>query len=236
MSLEIIQKEPDQSIKQWVYIVLRSNIIQLHLNPGTAMSEAEIAETLNISRTPVREAFIRLAEDGLLEIYPQKGSLVSLIDIEQAEEACFVRRVLEKAIIKEACQSYSDECLVDLSANLSRQQLCQQEKNYEKMFQLDNEFHQIIYRGSGKERIWLHLRRMNYNFDRLRIIRLAAGIAWDQIIHQHEQIAQIIREKDGTRVDKVIDEHLSRAFVDESAIRHPEFFKQDMKEYRSCFG
>jgi DNA-binding GntR family transcriptional regulator len=188
---------------------------------------------LHISRTPVREAFIRLVEAGLLEIYPQRGSFVSLIDIEQAEEACFVRKVVEKAIIKEACESFPENDLFDLSANLAIQNFCKQEKNYEKLFQLDNEFHRIIYRGCGKERVWRHISRMNYNFDRLRIIRLSRGISWDLIIHQHEQIAQLIREKNSAQVDNAVDEHLPKAFVDELTIQHPEYFTQDVQNYTS---
>ncbi len=84
------------------------NIIKLHLTPGSAISEAEIADRLAVSRTPIREAFIRLVEDGLLETYPQKGSIISLIDIEQAEEMRFVRKIIEKAILKEPANNLTN--------------------------------------------------------------------------------------------------------------------------------
>jgi DNA-binding GntR family transcriptional regulator len=231
MDLKVLEKEAQQSIRQWVYSVLRSNIIKLHLKPGTAISEAEIAETLNISRTPVREAFIILVEDGLLQIYPQKGSFVSLIDIDQAEEACFVRRVLGKAILKEACQNFPEDSLFDLSANLAMQKFCKKENNYERMYQLDNEFHQIIYRGCGKERTWLHIKKMNYNFDRLRIIRLSSGLSWDKIIHEHEQLGELIREKKPTHIDDVIKQHLPKACVGDISNQPPEYFIQSILEY-----
>lgn len=170
MEIELLAKDPRQSIRQWVYEILRTNIIKLHLTPGLAISETEIADRLKISRTPVREGFIRLVEDGLLEIYSQKGSFISLIDLEQAEEARFARRVLEKAIITQASEHFPEKNLFDLSANLELQKFCQKEKNYERMFELDNEFHRIIYHGCGKERTWLHIRKMNYNFDRLRVL------------------------------------------------------------------
>jgi GntR family transcriptional regulator, rspAB operon transcriptional repressor len=233
MALEILPKDIHQSIKHWAYIVLRTNIIKLHLEPGTSMSEAEIAETLQTSRTPIREAFIRLSEDGLLEIYPQRGSIVSLIDIEQAEEACFVRNVLGKAVLKEACRQFPEEDLLDLDANLARQRLCQKNNDYEQLFQLDNDFHSGVYRGCQKERVWLHIRKMNYNFDRLRIIRLAMGMGWNSVISAHERITRLIREHDAERVDKVVDEHLPKALVLESAVPHPEYFKQDVREYNT---
>ncbi len=231
MNLEILEKDVHQSMKQWAYTVLRTNITKLHLQPGTTISEAEIAEALNTSRTPIREAFIRLVEDGLLEIYPQRGSFVALIDIEQAEEACFVRKVLGKAVLKEACQSFPDACLLDLDANLARQRLCQKSGDYEQLFQLDTDFHGIIYRGCYKERVWLHIRKMNYNFDRLRIIRLSTGICWDTIISGHERMAQLIRDHDAAQVERVVDEHLPKAFVLECIVQHPEYFKQALQDY-----
>ena len=233
MDLEIPQKEAQQSVKQWAYTLLKTNIIQLRLKPGSTVSEAEIADILHTSRTPVREAFIRLVEDGLLEIYPQRGSFVSLIDVEQAEEACFVRRVLGKVVIEEACRAFPEFCLFEIFANLDMQKFCQKEHNHEKLFQLDDEFHRIIYRGCEKERVWLHIKKMNYNFDRLRIIRLSTGFAWDSIIVQHEQIARLIREKDPTQVDQIVDAHLPKALIEECAPQHSGFFKQNIRESRS---
>ena len=231
MDIELLAKEPGQSIRQWVYDVLRNNIIKLHLTPGLAISETEIADLLKISRTPVREGFIRLVEDGLLEIYSQKGSFISLIDLEQAEEARFVRRVLEKEIITEASEDFPEQSLFDLSANLELQKFCQKEKNYERMFELDNEFHRIIYHGCGKERTWLHIRKMNYNFDRLRVLRLSAQCPWDIIIKEHDAIAQVIIQQQPTKVEEVVDTHLARALVEEFALEHPEYFKQDLQTY-----
>lgn len=230
MNLEISEKAPGQSIRQWIYGVLRNNIIKLHLEPGLAISEAEIAEVLNVSRTPVREAFIKLAEDGLLEIYAQKGSFISLIDIDQAEEARFVRRVLEKAIIKEACECFTEDSLFDLSANLEMQKFCQKKGNYEKMFELDNEFHRTIYRGCGKERIWFHIKKMNYNFDRLRILRLSSS-SWDGIIAEHNTLAQLIIDKNPAEVDEAVNRHLRRALFDEFSVQKPGYFKQNIYEY-----
>jgi DNA-binding GntR family transcriptional regulator len=234
MDLEILERKPGQSIRQWVYILLRSNIIKLHLKPGLAISDLEIADVLKVSRTPVREAFIRLIEDGLLEVYAQKGSYISLIDMEQAEEARFVRRVLEKAIIKEACGHFLEDCIFELSANLEMQKFCTKENNHERMFDLDNEFHRRIYHGCGKERIWFHIKKMNYNFDRLRILRLSLS-PWDEIIGEHRKLAQLIIEKNPTEVDEAVDKHLTGVLIGKDAVQNPEYFKQDIHEYLSAF-
>ena len=77
LKVEVFEQEKNQPIHQWVYQVLRSNIIKLHLPPAQRISENEVSEALGVSRTPVREAFIRLAEDGLINVTPQKRSTVS---------------------------------------------------------------------------------------------------------------------------------------------------------------
>ncbi len=230
MDLEMLAKEPGQSICQWAYAVLNANITKLHLTPGTVMSEADIAERLAVSRTPIREAFIRLVGDGLLEVYPQKGSIISHIDIEQAEETRFVRKVLEKAVLKEACEKFDENCLFDLAANIEMQKFCQKQANYERMFELDNACHRLIYRGCGRERTWLQIKKMAYNFDRLRMLRLSSS-SWDDIIQEHHRIVQLIIDKNPADADDAVDAHLIRTIVNTSALQHPEYFKQDIHAY-----
>jgi DNA-binding GntR family transcriptional regulator len=233
MNFLISEKEKNESFSQWVYAVLKKNIINLHLRPGLSVSESTIAQLLDTSRTPVRESFIKLAEDGLIEVFSQRGSCVSLIDIDQAEEARFARRVLEKAVIKEACRSFRDDCLFDLKANLEMQKFCKRERNYEKMLDLDDEFHRIIYRGCRKEGVWAHQKKMNYNYDRLRAIRLSSRFPWDEIIDEHNHIADLIKNGDGSKVNEVVDKHLTRSLFDKLAVKHPEYFVQHQPDPQS---
>jgi len=85
MKLELFEKDHSESIKCYIYRVLRNNIIDLNLRPGEIISENEIANTLSVSRTPTREAFSKLASEELLEVYPQKGTKVSYIDLKRVE-------------------------------------------------------------------------------------------------------------------------------------------------------
>ncbi len=94
-----------------------------------------------------------------MEVHPQRGSVISLIDLDQAREAHFVRRVLEKAIMGEACTFFPEAPLIDLRANTEMQRRCNGEKNHHRMLELDNAFHEIIYRGCNKSRTWLQLKK-----------------------------------------------------------------------------
>lgn len=124
MNLEILEKKSFDSIKNYTYIVLRNNIIDLNIKPGEIISENEIANILNVSRTPVREAFAKLVSEELLEIFPQKGTQVSYIDLKRAEEARFMRLKFEEAVVQLACEDFPKDYLFELESNINQQEFC----------------------------------------------------------------------------------------------------------------
>ena len=95
--------------REYALRVLKENIVMLELEPGSRISENELASELGLSRTPVREALIELSKGQIVEIYPQKGSFVSRIDWNLVEEAQFMRLTLERAVIRLACQGLEEE-------------------------------------------------------------------------------------------------------------------------------
>jgi GntR family transcriptional regulator, rspAB operon transcriptional repressor len=228
LNVEISEQEKNQPIHQWVYQVLRSNIIKLHLRPAQRISENEVSEALGVSRTPVREAFIRLAEDGLIKVTPQKRSIVSLIDLDQADEARFIRIALEKAVIKEASGRLSDADRAALRSNIETQRVCQREKAYEQMLAVDNDFHRIIFRACGKERSWHYIKKLDYNYDRLRAMVLPLSL--DKVILEHGRIEEIIESGTVGGVDEIVDCHLTQALINRVVCDYPsEYFAQDPK-------
>ncbi len=212
INIEIPEQEKDQSIQRWVSQVLRTNIIKLRLRPAQLISENEISDALHTSRTPVREAFIRLAEDGLLKITPQKRTVVSPINLQQAEEARFIRRAIEKAVLKEACGSLRDPDTVALRASIDRQVMCRKAGAHDLMLATDNEFHRTIFRGCGKERSWLYIERLDYNYDRLRIMALPHVI--EEVIEEHRKILDAIAEGRVEIIDALVDAHMSWKAID----------------------
>lgn len=225
MDLRLVEKENNQPIWQWAYTVIRKNIIDLRLKPGQTVSESELAAALDMSRTPVREAFIRLAEEGVMEIHPQRGSVISLIDLDQAQEAHFVRRVLEKAIMKEACSFFPEASLVDLQTNLKMQRICNTEKDHHKMLQLDNDFHEIIYSGCHKKRTWLQVKKNAFNLDRLRMLYLSSNYSWNELIDEHTRLMGLIVDKKKEEVDDLVETHIRKRRYDEIESQIAPFVK-----------
>jgi DNA-binding GntR family transcriptional regulator len=227
--LLIIEQNPQESIREYVYRFLKLNIINLNLPPGQSISEQDVATQLKVSRTPVREAFIKLSQENLLDIIPQKGTYVSLIDTDQVEESKFVRETLEKEIIQQACTNFPVEELFQLQSSLALQELCINEKNYHRFFELDESMHGIIFKGCKKSRTWSMLQLMNAHYNRVRILNLKdRAFEWDQLIVQHRELVRAISEQDVALGRKVIDLHLNKVVVDLEHLRaeHSDYFLQ----------
>jgi DNA-binding GntR family transcriptional regulator len=227
MEVSIIERNPRESTREYVYRFLKFNIMELKLIPGSALSEKDIAQLLNVSRTPVREAFIQLSQEYLLDILPQKGTYVSLIDIENVEESKFLRETVEKAVMAMACVDFPSDKLFELQSNIALQELCFKEKNYLRFYELDEEMHKIIFVGCKKARIWSMIQQMNTHYNRVRILNIAGGYDVLPVLKQHKEILLAIKEKDGELGMKTIDLHLNKVKFDIEDLRrdYKEYFK-----------
>ena len=96
------QLNPTQPVNQQIYRILRRDIVHCLIPPGTPLSEKEVSVRFDVSRQPVREAFIKLAENGLIQIRPQRGSYVNKISLSQVRNGCFVRQAIECAVARRA--------------------------------------------------------------------------------------------------------------------------------------
>ncbi len=97
-----------------------------------------------VSRQPVREAFIKLAENGLIQIRPQRGSYVNKISLSQVRNGCFVRRAIECAVVRRAAGMINDEQVYQLEQNLHQQRIAVDRQQLNDFFLLDDEFHQKL--------------------------------------------------------------------------------------------
>lgn len=222
-----INREINGSTRDFVYTTLKKKIIELELKPNYKISEQEIADELHVSRTPVREAFIKLSHEDLLNILPQKGTIVTEIDLELVEEGRFVRENIESAIVREACETFGEEQLFQLETNLTMQALCLKKGTHHRLFELDEQFHQLLFVGCNKLRTWKMIRNMNSHFDRLRMLRLETNPDWEVVVSQHEEIFRFISLKEANRAEELIIKHLNLVNFekDEIKLKYPTYFK-----------
>jgi GntR family transcriptional regulator, rspAB operon transcriptional repressor len=224
-------RESKESARDYALRQIRENIITLKLKPGSLVSENELAKELGISRTPVREALQELQKMNLIEVYPQKGSAISLIDFDIVEEMVFLRKVLEKAVVEELCSCISEKDLQELDMNIQLQEFYLDQRNPQKIYELDNQFHHSLFAMCNKERIYNLMEGTQGHFDRIRALSVYS-VKDIKIVADHKAIVNAIRLNDKILATEFIIKHLSRYKLDERDImeNYPEYF---MKDYES---
>lgn len=222
-----IDKLPSETAREYSLRAIKENIISLDLEPGASISENEIANFLGVSRTPVRESIQELSKASVIEIYPQRGSYVALIDPDLVEEARFLRKVLDEAVIEEACRMANNMDIIAMEENVSLQEFYLKSPSAEKIYVLDNEFHRLIYAAAKKET--LHVMRSNImlHFDRVRSLSMKT-VKDTKIVNDHRQMLEAIKANDSDTAKALVEKHLDRYNIDEAEIRaeYPQYFKK----------
>lgn len=210
MNLINIKKKKLENSRQYTYRVLKENIMNLNLKPGEAISEIDLANILDVSRTPIREAISTLKAENLIKVIPQKGTFIAKIDFEFVEEAFFMRNILECEILKLACTNFSDEALIELEKNLHLQEFqVKFNEGQDELFKLDNEFHKIIYKTVNKKRVWDFIQQTNNHYNRIRLLDVIEKINLEKTLAQHRKIIDIIINKDVDGIEEIVSQHLS---------------------------
>jgi DNA-binding GntR family transcriptional regulator len=224
--MQIMERKSGESARDYAFRVIKESIVSLKIIPGTMVSENELSLKLGLSRTPVREALIDLSKSQVVEIYPQKGIYISLIDPKLVEEDRFLRLVLESAIVKTACEVATKENLTALEENLKLQEFYLQNPSPDKLLKLDDEFHELLFSICKKDRIYKLMNSMSIHFDRVRSLSLVA-IKDIKIVGDHQTILNAIKGRDKEGGEAVMIKHLSRYKVDDEQLRaeYPRYYK-----------
>jgi DNA-binding GntR family transcriptional regulator len=208
-----------------VYAELASAIRDLRLPPGLALSETELADQLQVSRTPLREAVARLVDNGLVQVVPQVGTRVALIRLSDVEEARFVRESLEVAAFEAAC-AIPDRDLTTLRELLDRQERACVADDLDDFFAADEAMHEQIFRLSGHPGAWQAVQRMKVQLDRLRRLSLPEPRALRELIAEHTLIVAALEAGDVTEGRARISAHARRVQGETPTLmrKHPDYF------------
>lgn len=223
--MERLDRQPAENARSYALRILLHNIISLELAPGSSVSENELSLALDISRTPVREALIELGKMGLVDIQPQRGSYITKIDYELVEESRFMRLVLENAVLKLVCGGISQEYTNRLADNLKEEAQCLKTEAYARLFELDTDFHRILFLSVGKGRTYGIIHSQMVHFDRLRALSLKS-LKPDKIVEDHENILYSISRGDSELAEMLMTRHLTRHRVEKSDLLklYPDYF------------
>jgi len=213
-----------------VFERLRDMILSLELAPGTLLSRAELAAQFGLSQTPIRDALIKLGEEGLVDIFPQHATVVSRIDAAAATQAQFLRRSIEAEVVR-TLASHAGVALIDqLRAQIDVQAALMGSAAYLEFIAADRAFHRLMYVAAGVPDLFDLVRQRSGHVDRLRMLNLARdgmeGIV-DDPATIGEQIRTVERELKET-VEGYIETKSSLATLDgyiaqiDEVFSHPE--------------
>jgi len=224
-SKEFQQVEP-VSISTQLYRHLRGAVVRGELHPGQALSESEIARQYSTSRQPVREAFIKLAEERLVVILPQRGTFVVKISVVDVLDARFVREAIEVAVAQEAATSASPTAIKELRRLIEQQKLVAHGHNDE-FLALDEEFHRTLAFSVGRAHAWRVIENIKAQMDRIRYLSLDDATPTPLIIEQHTRMVDGIEAGDPTAAAAATRSHLREIMISlpDIAARFPDLFE-----------
>ncbi|WP_333501207.1 GntR family transcriptional regulator [Kluyvera genomosp. 2] len=202
------QLNPTQPVNQQIYRILRRDIVHCLIPPGTPLSEKEVSLRFDVSRQPVREAFIKLAENGLIQIRPQRGSYVNKISLSQVRNGCFVRQAIECAVARRAATMIDDAQTYQLEQNLHQQRMAIERQQLNDFFLLDDEFHQLLSNIADCQLAWDTIENIKAAIDRVRYMSLDHISSPEMLLRQHHEIFSALEQRDADAVEKAMTLHL----------------------------
>lgn len=223
----ITKREAHESGRDYALRVLKENIINLVIEPGSMVSEKELAAELGLSRGPVREAMAELSKVKMVEVYPQRGNRISLVDYDLVDEARFMRVALEIAVAERCCLvGLQPEYLGALRENLKLQEFYLEERDTVKLLEKDNEFHRLLFFNANAMQIYNLMNSMLVHFDRVRAMALRA-MKDLKLVEDHRMIFDAINRSDPEAAKQAMSLHLSRYQIEKEAIRaeYPQYLK-----------
>jgi DNA-binding GntR family transcriptional regulator len=216
-------------VNQQIYRSLRKDIVNCTIAPGTLLSEKEISLLFSVSRQPVREAFIKLAEAGLVQVLPQRGTFVIKISTKRVAEARFIRQAIECAIARRVAKTITSLQLASLEHNLHRQTLAAQNGLMREFLELDDNFHQLLAEFTDCMKAWETIEAFKAAMDRVRFLSLTEVSQPDSLIQQHYSILHALTAHDENAAEQAMHDHLQEIAysIDPIVRKNPEWFEAE---------
>jgi DNA-binding GntR family transcriptional regulator len=211
-----------------IHARLRHELVTLRLPPATRLSENELALRFGTSRAPVREALIRLADEGFIDILPQRGSFVSRISIGAMRRARFVREAIEISVVRQAAtDGLSKAVRADIDRAIADQIAARDDP--EKFTLADDTFHRSLVEGIGIAQLWSVLEREKAQFDRVRFLSLPHTTPVDVLVEQHKAIVSAIDARKPDAAADAMHAHMSEVLKITNTLvsRHPDLIVDD---------
>lgn len=209
-----------------IYDDLREAIVSMRLVPGTPLQEKALTQRFGVSKTPMREALIRLAEDGLVDIFPQSGTFVSHVPVASIPEAVVIRQSLEDTAVKRFAEVANAADIARIDAILAQQRMLADLGDTSAFHEADEAFHDAIALIAGYPNIPRLLRQVKVQIDRARRLTLPVAGRMHQVIGEHELLRDAVVRRDVEAARAAMKAHLSVVVpdVDRLRLQYPDYF------------
>jgi len=191
-----------------VYRALRAAIVSLAIPPGSALSEGDVGAAYAVSRTPVREAFARLAEERLLDVFPNLGTFVSLIEPKLIGEAILIRRLLEGEAVSQAAANRDPALIAEMSKALADHAEAVAAGDATQAYQCDERFHCALFAHQGLEQMWASVDRARAQLERVHHLMVVQRGALDSALAKHRVILAAIERGDAYAAHAAMHVHI----------------------------
>ena len=227
MNLEALRIETGETTATQIERDLREAIIRLDLRPGSRLSEQDIANRLGVSRQPVREALIALGKSQLVEIRPNRGTVVVRISARQMMEARFVREAIEVAVARRACEHFESWTRRKLEGIMGKQKAAMSIADHNAFRKEDEQFHIALADGAGCALAWRAIADIKSHMDRVCNLQLRNPASMQNLIDQHENILAAIDARDADAAADAMRVHLNGILTDLPSIEadNPNLFE-----------
>lgn len=222
----MLELKKNESISHKIYQELRALIVNCTFKPGERLIDKDLAEKFEVSKQPVRDAFTKLAEDGLLNIRPQCGTFVMKITPQEVENSQYIREAIEIAIARRASVLPCEGLIKTLRNNLDAQKIAFYAQDKPALVTLDEQFHHALIAAVAGTSSWNAIRNIKANMDRVNALSVREKISFETQIEEHEQIVESIIKKDPDAAELAVKNHLRGLFFSLSHIveKNPEWF------------
>ncbi|MGK9169499.1 GntR family transcriptional regulator [Inquilinus limosus] len=227
MSVTMIQLDRARQAAPQVFERLREQIIALTLVPGSVLARNELMAQFGVSQTPIRDALLRLAEEGLVDIFPQHATVVSPIDLVAARQAHFLRRSVELEVVRTLALREDRSFVPRLRALIARQRALLDAEDFEAFAETDQSLHRQLCEVAEVPDLWALIRSRSGHLDRLRRLHLPVPGKAQSILDDHARILDAIADGDADRAQEALRQHLSGtlAQADEIRARFPDYVR-----------
>lgn len=192
-----------------IYNMLKDEILNLTIKPGQQLSENEVCDRFQVSRTPVRTAFQRLKDRGLLLIVPYKSTTATLLNFDQIDQLIYMRIAVESMVLRDFMQTVDRMTLEKVRYNIRRQEiLLTSEFEANQFYEIDSKLHSIWFDYTHKESLWRSIQRSQVNYTRFRMLDIVAMQNFNQIYAEHIELFDAILAKDAAAIEPLIRRHL----------------------------